>query len=75
MVELLWLSAELVVGPDRRVRDESLFLSPGARGAFNFPSGLQIVPGVAYAIALTDSAGDDALFLYLSLEHSFKSSP
>jgi len=75
MVELLWLSTEQVVGPDRRVREESLFLNPGVRGAFNFSSGLQIVPGVAYTIGLGDSAGEDGLFLYLSFEHPFRESP
>ena len=75
MVELLWLSTEQVVGPDRRVREEGLFLNPGVRGAFNFPSGLQLVPGVAYTVALSDSAGDDGLFLYLSFEHPFSESP
>ena len=72
MLELLWLSTEQVVGPDRRTRDESLFLNPGVRGAFNFPSGLQIVPGAAYTIGLGDSSGDDGLFLYLSFEHPFR---
>ena len=36
MLELLWLSTEQVVGPDRRTREESLFLNPGVRWAFNF---------------------------------------
>lgn len=72
MLELLWLSTEDVVGPDQRQRDESLFLNPGVRGAFNFPSGLQIVPGVAYTLGLDEGAGPDALFLYLSFEHPFR---
>jgi len=71
MLELLWLSAEQVTGPGQRVRDETAFLNPGFRYAFNFPSGLQIVPGAAYTIGLGDSAGD-ALFLYLSFEHPFR---
>ena len=32
---------------------------PGVRWAFNFESGLQIVPGVAYTIGLDDGAGAD----------------
>jgi hypothetical protein len=72
MLELLWLSTEDVVGPDRRSREDALFLNPGLRWAFNFPSGLQIVPGLAYTLGLTDSAGDDGLFLYLSFEHPFR---
>ena len=72
MLELLWVSTEQVVGPDQRTREESLFLNPGVRAAFNFASGLQIVPGVAYTIGLDDGAGSDALFLYLSFEHPFR---
>jgi hypothetical protein len=52
--------------------EESVVLNPGIRWAFNFESGLQIVPGVAYIIGLDDGAGPDALFLYLSFEHPFK---
>ena len=72
MLELLWLSTEDVIAPDRQVREEAIFLNPGLRWAFNFPSGLQIVPGLAYTLALNDSAGDDGLFLYLSFEHPFR---
>jgi hypothetical protein len=72
MLELLWLSTEQVVGPDRRTRDELVFLNPGARYAFNFPSGLQIVPGIAYTVGLGDGSGEDGLFLYLSFEHPFR---
>lgn len=71
MLELLWLSTEQVTGPDQRVREESLLLNPGVRWAFNFSSGLQIVPGVAYTVGL-DSEDDDGLFLYLSFEHPFQ---
>jgi hypothetical protein len=72
MLELLWLSTEEVVGPGQRQRDEALLLNPGVRWAFNFPSGLQIVPGVAYTFGLDEGAGPDALFLYLSFEHPFR---
>jgi hypothetical protein len=72
MLELLWLSTEQVAGSDETVREESLLLNPGIRWAFNFPSGLQIVPGVAYTIGLADSAGQNGLFLYLSFEHPFR---
>ena len=37
-------------------------------------SGLQIVPGIAFRIGVGPSGGQHALFLYLSLEHSFRSS-
>ncbi len=71
LVELLWYSTESVVAPDTEVRQETWLLNPGVRWAFNFPSGLQIVPGVAYTVGLGDSAGEDGLFLYLSFEHPF----
>ena len=62
LVEALWTGGD----------DESALLNPGARWAFNFDSGLQIVPGLAYTIALNDRSGPDGVFLYLSLEHPFK---
>jgi hypothetical protein len=71
MLELLWLSTEQVVGPDQRARTDAVLLNPGVRWAFNFQSGLQIVPGVAYTLGL-DSDSGDALFLYLSFEHPFR---
>ncbi len=61
MLESVWESAT----------DDVLFLNPGVRWAFDFESGLQIVPGIAYTFALgADDA--DALFLYLSFEHPFR---
>jgi hypothetical protein len=72
LVELLWLSSEDVVGSGLTSRDHAGFLNPGVRWAYNFPSGLQIVPGVAYTIGLDDAAGPDALFLYLRFEHPFR---
>jgi len=61
MLETVWESA----------RDDVVLLNPGVRWAFDFASGLQIVPGVAYTFALgADDA--DALFLYLSFEHPFR---
>jgi hypothetical protein len=62
MVESVWESA----------RNDVLLLNPGVRWAFDFDSGLQIVPGVAYTFAL-GGAEPDALFLYLSFEHPFRS--
>jgi len=44
---------------------------PGIRGAINFVSGMQIVPGIGVPISGTDR-GDRDLFLYLSVEHSFR---
>jgi hypothetical protein len=71
LVELVWYSTESVVAPDTEIRQDTWLLNPGVRWAFNFPSGLQIVPGVAYTIGLGDGEGEDGLFLYLSFEHPF----
>ena len=74
MLEVVWASDEAVSGPNQRVRDRSLFISPGVRGAFDFPSGLQIVPGIAVPIGIGPSRGDREFFLYLSFEHPFSAS-
>jgi hypothetical protein len=62
LVETVWTGGD----------EESVVLNPGVRWAFNFESGLQIVPGVAYTLGLNEAAGPDEIFLYLSLEHPFK---
>jgi hypothetical protein len=72
MLELLWQSTEEVVSEDQSVRSNQVFLNPGVRWAFDFDSGLQIVPGVAYTLGMADADGDDGLFLYLSFEHPFR---
>ena len=65
LVETLWIGGD----------EQSVVLNPGVRWAFNFESGLQIVPGVAYTIGLDEGAGPDAVFLYLSFEHPFRRPP
>ena len=71
MLELAWSRDEAVSGPNERVAEQSFFLSPGVRGAINFASGLQIVPGFAAPIGVGPSRGDRRIFLYLSFEHPF----
>lgn len=48
-------------------------LNPGVRWAYNFSSGLQIVPGIAFPVSVGPSRGDRSTFLYLSFEHPFGS--
>jgi hypothetical protein len=72
LVEALWLSEESVVGEGTTSREETTFLSPGLRAAFDLAGDLQIVPGIAYTIGISPDASEDALFLYLSFEHPFK---
>jgi hypothetical protein len=62
---------EVVAGPNKSLLQTSSYLSPGIRWAYNFPSGLQIVPGIAVPIGVGVSRGEKAVFLYLSFEHPF----
>jgi hypothetical protein len=70
MLELAWTRFETVVGPDRTVSAEALYLSPGVRWAHNLKGGLQIVPGIAVPIGIGPSSGDTGVLLYLSFEHA-----
>ena len=69
MFETSWTSAHLVSRPHGTDLQKTLWLAPGVRGAFNFKSGLQIVPGVAYVSGVGPSSGDRGAFFYLSFEH------
>lgn len=71
MLETVWTGSESVVAPGRTTRQHSLFVSPGIRWAHNFPSGLQIVPGIGVPIGVGPSRGEKGIFLYLSFEHPF----
>ncbi len=50
------------------VVSNSFVINPGLRYAFNFNSGLQIVPGIAFPIEI-GSADNFGVFTYLSFEH------
>ena len=52
--------------------ENAFVVSPGMRGALNFKSGLQIVPGIAFPIGFGPSDGQRDVFLYLSFEHPFR---
>jgi hypothetical protein len=69
MFETSWTSAHLVSRPHGTDVQNTLWLAPGARFAFNFKSGLQIVPGIAYVAGVGPSSGDHGTFFYLSFEH------
>jgi hypothetical protein len=71
LTEWEWFDTETPVSGGGARRDQAMFLNPGMRWSYDFRSGLQIVPGVAYTIGLGPSDGADALFLYLSFEHPF----
>lgn len=72
MLEAAWSSDEEISGPGRTSRASSFFVSPGLRAAFNFRSGLQIVPGLAIPVGLGGSSGESGVFLYLSFEHPIR---
>lgn len=65
MLETLWTGGQ----------SHTMLLSPGVRWAYNFPSGLQIVPGIAFPLGVGPSAGERGVFLYLSFEHPFGKRP
>ena len=71
MLESIWTSSHDVVGRGQTVRNSEFLLSPGLRGAIDFPSGLQIVPGIAFPFGVGSSRGERAVFVYLSFEHPF----
>jgi hypothetical protein len=50
--------------------EDVLLLNPGVRWAIDLAGDLQIVPGLAYTIAVGPGVSD-ALFVYLSVEHPF----
>jgi len=62
----------VVVANDQTQRSKSLLISPGVRWAYNFKSGLQIVPGVAVPLGVGPSSGERGLILYLSFEHPIR---
>jgi hypothetical protein len=69
LLEAVYLSEELVVGPSATSRESAFFLNPGVRFAIDLPSGLQIVPGISFPIGVGPSDGETAVLFYLSLEH------
>ncbi len=71
MLEALYTTTELAL-PSGANRTETLTVNPGLRGAINFASGLQIVPGVSVPIGVGPSKGERAIFFYLSFEHPFR---
>jgi hypothetical protein len=67
--ESSWTASHLVSRPHGTDVRNTLWLAPGVRGAANFRSGLQIVPGIAYVVGVGPSSGDRGAFFYVSFEH------
>jgi hypothetical protein len=72
MLEIAYTSGESVRGPSLKDPSNNFYVSPGIRWAYNFPSGLQIVPGIAFPIGTGPSKRERAVFFYLSFEHPFR---
>lgn len=72
LFETVWTSNQYVSGPQVKTRTNNLFVNPGVRWAYNFRSGLQIVPGVSVPVGIGPSNGQRGLLFYLSFEHPFK---
>jgi hypothetical protein len=68
LLESAWARSQSVAGKGRTSRADTFLVSPGIRWAYNFRSGLQIVPGVAFPIGVGPSRGQKNVFLYLSFE-------
>jgi hypothetical protein len=71
MLESTWTSAREVSGPGKTAHRSEFLLSPGLRGAIDFSSGLQIVPGIAFPFGIGSSRGGRFVLAYLSFEHPF----
>ncbi len=71
MLEAAWTSDHEVTGSGKTVRSTGAVISPGIRGAIDFDSGLQVVPGLAFPMGIGPSRGERSVFLYLSFEHPF----
>ena len=59
------------------VTQQSLFISPGIRGAIDLPLwlGVQAVPGIAMPIGVGPSSGERGMIAYLSFEHAITRNP
>lgn len=69
LLETVWSASQTVAGRGLTETAHSFLVSPGVRWAYNFKSGLQIVPGIAVPLGVGPSAGEKGVFVYLSFEH------
>jgi hypothetical protein len=69
MAESLWRDGATVVADGKTTHGWDHQVALGARAGFDLPSGLQIVPGVAWMPAVGEAPTRS--FLYLSFEHKF----
>jgi hypothetical protein len=72
MLESVWERGESFDAGDVVRTDGRFIVMPGVRGAINLASGMQIVPGVGVPFVRSAGRTEHDLFLYLSVEHSFR---
>lgn len=72
LLETIFTRAEGITGPSQTQWENSVTLNPGFRWAYNFESGLQIVPGISFPVEVArNGRGNWQVLLYLSFEHPF----
>jgi len=71
MMETIFNRYESIESPTLKSHANTLFLNPGVRWAYNFHSGLQIVPGICFPTGVGPSSGNRSFLVYLSFEHPF----
>ena len=69
MTEFVWTSTEAVLFGGSKKREDSIIINPGVRFAKNYPSGLQIVPGLSFPIEIAENQNQYGVLFYLSFEH------
>jgi hypothetical protein len=74
-VETVFNRGESVIGPRQTLWDSQVLVNPGIRWAYNFSSGLQIVPGISVPVGVGPSSGEKGVFFYLSFEHPYRKIP
>jgi hypothetical protein len=72
LCEAVWVRGETVAAPGRIDTKAVALVGPGARMAWNFKSGLQVVGGLSVPIGVGPSRGRTSILLYLSFEHPFR---
>ena len=72
MLESTWERTESFDVGDVVRTDGRFTVLPGVRGAINLSSGMQIVPGVGVPFVRSGGRTEHDLFLYFSVEHSFR---
>lgn len=75
MLEALCLNAQTITGPGQTRRGTTFLINPGVRWAYDLPTGLEIVPGIGFPVAVGSGRPQYSLLLYLSFEHRFWSVP